>query len=223
MFLLVSRVALFAQDDADFRMEIGGGVGSSFYVGDVNTKFYHNSGLAVGAVWRYLFDSRNDLKTTLTFGSVKGNSDVSIDYYPDYPYNPGVSTAPLKYEFSSHVVDLSCVYEVNFWPYGYYQNYMGRKRLTPFIQLGLGLTCIGEDKSVTANIPIGFGVKYRIGKRWNFALDWAMHFSLSDKVDGLEAPMGIKGEGIKNKDSYQITMLTLTYNFSPICPNCNKD
>lgn len=221
--MLVSSLAISAQEDADFRMEIGGSLGANYYLGDVNTKLYHQSGPAVGAVWRYLFDSRNDLKTTMTFGSVKGNSDISIDYYPTDLNSKSASTTPLKYNFSSYVVDLSCVYEVNFWPYGYYQNYMGRKRLTPFLQLGVGFTYIGENKSMTANLPFGLGVKYRLGKRLNLAFDWSVHFSLSDKIDGLEAPLGISGEGFKNKDSYQMTLITLTYNFSPICPNCNKN
>ena len=130
---------------------------------------------------------------------------------------------PLKYDFSSYVVDLSCLYEVNLWPYGYYQNYLGHKRLTPFLQLGIGMTFVGQDKSVTANVPLGVGVKYRLGKRVNLTFDWRWHFTLSDKVDGLEAPHGISASGFKNKDSYQVTMLTLTYSFSAICPNCNKD
>lgn len=221
--LLICSSTIHAQDDADFRMELGGSVGTSSYLGDVNTKLYHHVGPAIGAVWRYLIDSRNDLKTTLTFGGVKGNSDISIDYYPADLNTKKVSTSPLNYSFSSHVVDLSCVYEVNFWPYGYYQNYMGRKRLTPFLQLGMGFTYIGENKSLTANIPLGLGLKYRLGKRLNLAFDWTIHFSLSDKIDGLDAPLGIQGEGFKNKDSYQMTLITLTYNFSPICPNCNKN
>lgn len=223
LILLLWAAKSEAQDDAEFRMEIGGGLGSSFYLGDVNTKFYHNSGVAVGGVWRYLFDHYNSLKTSLTYGGVKGSSDVSIDYLPENLQSGAPSERSLEYSFSSYVVDLSCMYEINFWPYGYYQDYMGLKRLTPFLQLGIGMTYMGQDKSLTANIPIGVGVKYRLGKRLNLALDWTIHFSLSDKMDGLEAPLGIKGEGLKNKDSYQLTMLTLTYSFSAICPNCNKD
>jgi len=221
--LLTINASILAQDDADFRMEVGGSIGTSYYLGDVNTKLYHHVGPGIGVLWRYLFDSRNDLKTTLTLGHVSGNSDVSIDYYPANVNSKGVSTSPINYSFSSQVVDLSCVYEINFWPYGYYQNYIGRKRLTPFLQLGMGFTYIGENKSVTANIPIGLGMKYRLTKRLNLAFDWAIHFSLSDKIDGLDAPIGIRGEGFKNKDSYQMTLLTLSYNFSPICPNCNKN
>lgn len=221
--LLCGPIRGLAQEDAEFKMEIGGGLGTSFYLGDVNTKFYHNTGLAVGAVWRYLFNPRSALKTSLAYGKVKGQSDIAIDYYPERLNPPAVSNQPLNYSFSSGVVDISLMYELNFWSYGYYQNFKGYKRLTPFMQMGLGVTYMGEDKNITANIPVGFGVKYRLGKRVNIALDWAIHFSLSDKLDGLEAPLGIKSQGLKNKDTYQTTLITLTYSFAPICPNCNKD
>ncbi|MBQ8098867.1 MAG: outer membrane beta-barrel protein [Bacteroidaceae bacterium] len=211
-----------AQEDADYRMEIGGALGTCFYLGDLNNTFYKDTGAAVGAVWRYLFNPRSAMKASLMYGGVKGTADVSLDYLPQHPDIPAVST-PLSYSFSSHVVDLSFIYELNFWPYGYYQGYKGYKRLTPFMQLGLGMTYMGEGKSATANIPIGLGLKYRLSKRWNLALDWAIHFSMSDKIDGLIDPIGISSEGLKNKDSYQVTVFTLTYNFSPICPACNKD
>lgn len=223
VLLTMFSLGALAQEDAEFRMEVGGGLGTSFYLGDVNTRFYRNAGVAVGGVWRCLFDHRNALKASLAYGGVKGKSDISIDYYPQDVGSKTPSTSPLQYSFSSYVVDLSCMYEINFWPYGYYQDFMGYKRITPFLQLGMGFTYMGQPKALTANIPMGAGVKYRLGKRLNVAFDWTIHFSLSDKIDGLDAPLGIKGQGIKNKDSYQTTMITLTYNFSPICPNCNKD
>ena len=212
-----------AQEDAEFRMEIGGALGTSFYLGDVNSSLYKNPCGAVSGLWRYLFDHHNAIKVMLSMGGIKGTGNVSYDYYPQDPGSGIVSTVPYIYRFSGTVTDLCCMYELNFWPYGYYCGYMGYKRLTPFIQLGMGFTYTSTGKQATANIPLGFGVKYRLGKRLNLALDWTMHFSLSDKLDNYENPQGIKSEGLKNKDSYSLTMLSLTYSFAPICPNCNKD
>lgn len=50
-----------------------------------------------------------------------------------------------------------------------------------------------------------------------------MHFTFSDKLDNLEAPHGIKSSGMRNKDHFSVTMLTLTYDLAPKCPTCNKD
>lgn len=212
----------WAQDDGDFRMEIGGHVGTSFYLGDLNTKFYSDMGISAGAVWRYLFDPRQSLKVSLSYNAIKGDAVGSTDYYPEHPESLVTGEESLEYSFSSSVVDLSVMYEINFWPYGYYQDFTNRKRLTPYLQLGLGFTYGQEAQVATLNFPVGVGLKYRLARRLNLSLDWIIHFSLSDELDGLKDPQGITSEGWKNKDSYQQTVLTLTYSFAPICPNCNK-
>ncbi len=46
--------------------------------------------------------------------------------------------------------------------------------------------------------------------------------TFSDRLEGLEAPKGIKSEMFRNKDHYGLTLVTLTYDISPRCPACNK-
>lgn len=221
--VIASSLNISAQDDAEFRMEIGAGMGTSFYLGDVNEKFFTNQSFAFEGLWRYMFNPRNSIKLNLAYGGIKGKTDIAQNYFPTDIKSKEVSPTPLEYDFSSSVVDFCCMYELNFWPYGYYQSYKGYKRLTPFLQLGFGFT-YGKEKDIfTANIPMGVGIKYKLAKRLNVALDWTIHFSLNDKLDGLDAPLGITTEGIRNNDSYSLTMLTLTYSFAPICPNCNKE
>ena len=71
---------------------------------------------------------------------------------------------------------------------------------------------------------MGIGVKYKIGKRINLGVEWAMHFSLSDKLDGVKDPYGIESTGMfKNTDCYSSLKVTLTYSFLPKCIICNKD
>lgn len=212
----------FAQDDAEFKMEIGGGLGTSFYIGDVNTQMYKNQKVAITAMWRYLFDHYNALKVQLLHSGIKGKGTIGDDYFPQFPNSGEPATQPYLYSFNGSVTDLNCMYELNFWPYGYYAGYMGYKRFTPFLQLGFGLNYGSKAKAVSANIPIGFGLKYRLGKRLNLSFDWAMHFSLNDTLDGLKDPKGINSEAFKNRDNYCTTMLTLTYSFAPVCPTCNK-
>lgn len=215
-------LAAQAQEDADFRMEIGGGIGTSFYLGDLNNTMFSCQRPAAGAYWRYLFDHYNSLKVNLTYAGIKGSTQDQDDFYPSAPGSGEVIDKPLKKEFSGSVIDLSCMYEINFFPYGYYQDFFGHKRLTPFLQLGLGMAFGSEDKGVALSLPIGAGVKYRVSKRLNASFDWTMHFTISDKLDGVEDPLGIKSDGFKNKDHYSIALLTLTYSFAPRCPNCNK-
>ena len=128
--------------------------------------------------------------------------------------------------FNSTLMDLSLSFEYNFWPYGTGREYRGAKRLTPFVFLGIGGTYAktGDESVFTANVPIGVGVKYKLGRRLNLGLEWAAHFSLSDKLDGVADPYGIESSGLfKNTDCYSMLKFTITYSFMPKCKICNKD
>ncbi len=76
------------------------------------------------------------------------------------------------------LVDMSLVFEYNFWPYGTGRDYRGAKRLVPFIFGGLGATFVkGDQKNVfTANVPLGIGAKYKVNERMNVGLDWSYPF-----------------------------------------------
>ncbi len=212
-----------AYDDEDYRMVIGAGVGAGCYLGDFNNTVFANQKPAFAVYWRYLFDHYSSLKVSLSYTGIKGSTSDHDSFYPEDPTSTEASTTPLKYSFSGSVADLSCMYESNFFPYGYYQDFFGHKRFTPFLQLGLGVAYGSEGKATAFNVPIGCGVKYRVSRRINLSLDWTMHFTISDELDGVEDPLGISSSGFKNKDHFSITMLTMTYSFSPRCYNCNKD
>ena len=95
--------------------------------------------------------------------------------------------------------------------------------------IGLGATYVnikgGDHKSVlTANLPIGLGVKYKVNERMNVGLEWALHFSLSDELDGQKDPYGIKSSGLfKNTDSYSTLQLTFSYSFMAKCKTCHNE
>ena len=70
------------------------------------------------------------------------------------------------------------------------------------------------------NIPIGFGIKYKVKDRLNVGLDWSMRLSLSDKLDGIEDPYKIKSGFLKNKDSYCMTSIYVAYDFCAKLKKC---
>lgn len=216
--LVLSAARMSAQDDPQYRMEIGAGVGMVSYEGDFNGNVLKNMQPMFSGLWRYNFDPYKDIRLSASYGKLKGSSKDVETYYPDYETEP--------YEFSNNVLDVSLVFEYNFWPYGTGRDYRGAKRLTPYIYGGLGATSVsGDSKSVfTANIPIGIGVKYKVAERVNVGLDWGMHFSLSDELDGVKDPYRVKSSGaFKNTDCYSMLQLTLTYSFKAKCRTCNKE
>ncbi|MDD6437136.1 MAG: DUF6089 family protein [Prevotella sp.] len=219
LILFMSQLQLIAQDDVEYRMEFGAGVGMVSYEGDFNGNITHNMQPMASLLWRYNFNPYTGLKVSGSYGKLKGSSADVDTYYPDYQNSP--------YEFNNTLVDVSTVFEYNFWPYGTGRDYRGARRLTPFVAGGLGVTYVtgGGNNVFTANVPLGVGVKYKVGARLNVGLEWTAHFSLSDKLDGVKDPYYVKSSGLfKNTDCYTALQLTLTYSFMAKCRTChNRD
>lgn len=218
LLMLAAMLNMNAQTDDEYLMEIGGGVGFLGYLGDYNNVLTRDLQPMATLLVRRNLNPYMGLRLAASFGKLKGNERDVKTIYP--------STGVTPYSFSRTLTDVSLTYEYNFWPYGTGHDYYGAKRLTPFVFLGLGGTYAGGDGSsvFTANVPIGLGLKYKVGQRINVGVEWAMHFSMSDKLDGRKDPYGITSSGIfKNTDCYSVLQLTLSYSFMPKCTTCNKD
>lgn len=219
ILLLFFAVTLRAQEDPEYRMEIGAGVGLVAYQGDFGGSLFKNMQPLGSLVARYKFNPRMGMAFNVSYGKLKGSSDGTSTWYPEY--NDSVVS------FNSKLVDAGIRFEYNFWPYGTGREYRGARRVTPYVAFGFGLSYAGQDGGdnvFTANVPIGVGVKYKLATRLNLGIEWAMHFSLSDKLDGVTDPYGIKSSGMfKNTDSYSVLHLSLTYDIMAKCKTCNND
>lgn len=207
--------AVHAQDDTEYRMELGVATGVSFYMGDANQTFYRNSNFMGGIVARYIVNPRFAIKADLTMAGISGSSNNMKDH-----------TFPEEITFSRKLIDFGVQFEGNFLAYGT-TTYNDCHRLVPYYLIGLGLTFAPKPakNDFAANFPVGIGVKYKLTKRLNIGLEWTMRFSTSDRLDvsskAGEDPFQIKSGFMKNKDSYSYTMLTLTYDiFAKPC-DCN--
>lgn len=206
-----------AQDDPEYRMEVGGGLGLVSYEGDFSSSVTKGMQPMAALIAKYRYNPRTAMGVSLSYGKLKGSSTDVQTWYP------GMAEAP--YSFDNQLVDLSMRYEYNFWAYGTGREYYGARRVAPFIALGLGLTYADAGKSViAANLPIGAGVKVKLGERLNLTAEWTMHFSGSDELDGMKDPYGIKSSGLfKNTDCYSALQLSLTYDIWAKCKTCNSD
>ncbi len=213
VLVLCGMVGAGAQE-LEYKMELGGMAGGSFYMGDANySSLYKNTGIAAGVMGRYNINPRQALKFNIACGKISGNAKEQKNKFPEIEGQ--------KWEFDNSVWDIGCQYELHFWAYGTGKGYKGTKRLTPYIQMGLGATC-GSDV-FTLNVPLGVGVKYKLRERLNVGIDWTMRFTLSDDLDGISDPYGVKGGGMKNKDSYSFTMVYISYDLFPKYRKCNNE
>lgn len=218
LFLLQAPIPSLAQADEEYLLEVGGGIGAVSYLGDFNGSLTGNMQPMATALLRRVLNPYMDVTATLSYGQLKGSYKQANTFYPDYQGQ--------TYSFSNPLIDLSLRYEYNFWPYGTGRDYRGAKRLTPCLLLGLGGTFVKTDQKnvFTANLPIGVGVKYKVGARVNVGLEWAMHFSLNDELDGVKDPYGIKSSGLfKNTDCYSTLQLSVTYSFMAKCRTCHNE
>ena len=217
LFLLSAPVPTLAQADEEYLLEVGGGIGAVSYLGDFNGSISGNMQPMATALLRRVLNPYMGVTATVSYGQLKGSYKSADTFYPDYQGQ--------TYSFSNPLVDLSLRYEYNFWPYGTGRDYRGAKRLTPFVFGGLGGTYTNTTGTVLAtNLLLGAGVKYKAAKRLNVALEWGIHFTTSDKLDGAEDPYYIKSTGaFKNKDCYSALQLTLTYSFLAKCRTCHNE
>ena len=88
VFLFLGMLTSRAED-LEYELELGGCLGTSFYLGDVNsTPFAHLSGMG-GVVARRIFNPRMALKGNLAVAHLSGNSD---GYF--IPSDPNSGTPP---------------------------------------------------------------------------------------------------------------------------------
>ncbi|MCR4601996.1 MAG: DUF6089 family protein [Prevotella sp.] len=218
-----------AQDDPEYLMEVGGALGLMAYQGDFNGSILKGMQPMAAVVAKYKMNPRMAWSAQLSLGKLKGSSKDVKTWYPQ--------TANMPLDFSTGLTDFSVRYEYNFWPFGTGKEYLGAKPLTPFIAIGAGLLFSGKPKVTTEaplaeapesvvalQLPIGLGVKYKLRDRLNLIAEWMVHFTGTDKLDGMKDPYGIKSSGMfKNTDGFSTLQLSLTYDLWSKCKTCHND
>ncbi|MCR5239745.1 MAG: DUF6089 family protein [Prevotella sp.] len=212
--LLLCALFTKAQDEPEYKMEAGAGVGLVAYTGDFNGNLLKGMQPWGTLIAKYHLSPRAAVAFNLGMGKIKGSSDKAETWYPIEPY-----------EFNNTLTEGVIRYEYNFWAYGTGKEYRGARRLVPFVTIGLGLTHhSGENSGITMSLPIGAGIKYKIGQRLNLIAEWAMRLTPSDQLDGRSDIYGIKSSGLfKNTDCYSVLQLALTYDLWMKCKTCHND
>lgn len=212
--MVAITIATHAQEEPEYRMELGAGIGLINYVGDFNSSLVKGFQPWASILAKYRLNPRMAVAMDIGTGKIKGSSDNVSTWYPTE-----------RYEFNHSLTEADLRFEYNFWAYGTGEEYRGARRLTPFITAGLGATFYGGDHSgVTVNLPIGVGIRYKLGQRLNLTAEWAMRITPSDKLDGQSDVYGIESSGLfKNTDCYSVFLVALSYDIWAKCKTCNND
>lgn len=209
--------------DEEYRMEVGARLGGTAYMGDANyNNPFKEMGLSAGLVARYNFNPRMSLKCDIAWGEIAGDTRTATTQFPEGQ----------QVSFERNIYDVGVQLEYNFWPYGNGMSYRESRLFTPYLMGGLGLTIAPEpaEDVTAAHFSLGAGVKYKFAPRWNVGVEFAVRFTGTDKLDVtsldglmLEDPFQVRGGMMKNKDSYTMIGVTVTYDIWARCDNCNRD
>lgn len=213
LFLALAPLKGVAQEES-YRFDIGGQLGMSGYAGDASSNIFSHPGFAAGASFRYLPDVRWAIRTVFNVMGLSGDTKGMDDVLP----------GGANYSFKSTVYDLGGRVEFNFLPYGIGETYKQLKRISPYLAVGVGVSlasCEGQT-AVGFNIPMAFGVKYKLRERLNLGLEFSITKVFNDHMDGVLADLHqIQTSFVRNTDWYSDISISLTYEFGKRCSTCH--
>lgn len=218
--VIAAGVPRCCAQEARYKFDIGGSIGMSGYLGDINqSNMFRRPGLSVNGMFHYIANARWGVRGQLGVLTLSGDSRDFSNVFPENVNIPGG-----YYSFSTTSVDLGGRLEFNFFPYGIGETYKRLKRWTPFLSLGLGATLtMGGGTHIAFGIPMGVGVKYKLKERLNLIGEFSMTKLLGDHVDGpLSDLYGIKHTFAKNTDWHSSITVGITYEFGERCETCNR-
>lgn len=166
--------------------------GGSYYLGELNHRHFVPFSFGGGLFYRYNYDDRLALTTAFHYLPIKGD---------DGSTNGGLQNIRNQ-SFSSTIYELSIVGELNFLKYTHLEK---SSPYTPYVFLGFGyfyhdLKTQAEGvnyKSYQASIPLGLGIKYRVGKV-SFEFEWGIRKTYTDYLDDVSG--FFQSEAITSKD-----------------------
>ncbi len=214
MFLSVNASGQLRQ-----KAEIGGGIGTFNYTGDL-VRFYNPtlSQPAITVFYRHNISTVVSFRAGLTGGKLKGNDRAHpIDAF----------ATQRGYSFNITLIEGSTIFEYHFLDW---RDSKRKLRFTPYLMSGLvmfGMSGIptknGEYSNVQIGIPIGGGVKYVLNPKWYVAFELSSRRTFFDYLDNIsDNDPSLKNYQYGNRfdnDTYLFMGITLTRTFYDIpCP-----
>lgn len=202
-FVSVISIIFINKNNAQYS-DVGLSLGMATYWGDLNatsfgTNLSKNSGLAIGAHYRYMFNHRFGLRAQLCFGKFKGNdanSDQSWQLQRNLSFKSSITELAVMGEFyifgfdtepgSAMISPYITAGVASFWfdPKTIYQG--SEVRLQPLGTEGQGMPGRPDKyKLQSFSIPFGAGTKITLTETFNMGIEVVLRRSFTDYIDDL--------------------------------------
>jgi OmpA-OmpF porin, OOP family len=228
VFLLLGINTAYSQQ-VHQRWEVGGGLGLSGYLGDLNkSDFFSKEPKGSGGVFgRYHFNRSWALRGALTFGTLSGN-DANFD---DRKVRGFTTRSPLT--------DLSAIVEYDFLGKQRFKydatafQVRFKRKLSPYLFTGAGVGFTNPKPNFTGTastpaiyrqgavvdqaanysksnfvIPFGVGVRYDLAEHWVLGAEAGFRLAFSDYLDGVS-----QGANPGRDDRYKLSTVSIAYRF----------
>lgn len=198
--ILLSTVLYFFCTVVAFSQEkeFGLWAGTAVFLGDLNPNVsFKNARVATGTFFRYNLNNRMAVRAGVNYAYIEAKDS----YQKKYPY-----LQHRNLSFSSHIIELAALYEVNFFSYSTLKKkYNKAKNWTPYIFAGFSifyynpttslngnqyrLEYVGTEGQKSANLPssrkgynsYAFAIPFGMGIKYAFNQNWAFNFEVSSK------------------------------------------
>lgn len=201
--------------EADYKWDIGMHAGMAGYLGEYNgSNMFSSPGACVAITGHYIYDTRWSFSANADFSYLNGSvSNISGDY-----------PTALSDNFSAVVSEVDFRAEFNFFPYGIGETYKGLRRWSPYLAAGIGIVVAkpkGGDLTLAPEIPIAFGIRYKLNKRFNLMAEISLTKTFTDLIDNAKDIYGIESAWVKNTDWTSSLTVGFTYEFGERCATCH--
>ncbi|MBN2766616.1 MAG: hypothetical protein JXR27_09615 [Paludibacteraceae bacterium] len=206
-------LSLWSYAQERYRAEIGPVGGTSFYLGDANSKLFANQQAAFGLQYRQKFNSRLAL---------------SADWHLTDIVGEGMLPNAVIQRFDNRVNAFDLSGEFNFFdledkPYRPFS-----RKYSTFIFAGVGGMHYLYEQSPQLKFSYMFGVgaKFMLSDKLNLQLKWSNRLLLTDQLEGVRAlnnPGHLNGSNLLNNDLLSTFSVGLTVNIFKERCNCNNN
>lgn len=222
--IAVMVVVLGQQAKSQEQIEIGGFVGLSGYLGDLNKSDWisREPKAGVGGLIRYNVSDYLALRASLLFGKLSGRDSHFADRaFRNFSTESPVSEISVQSEW--HILPLiqprlPRYFKVTFSPFVFVGLGLAHTRpvadmenmivAKPEFVKGAEIDRQTVYSSYHSTIPFGMGVKYRPHLQWTLTLEAGFRWTFSDYLDGISY-----AANPAKTDRYQFWGLTVAYRF----------